>query len=51
MMLKEDVITYLKDIHEYIVEDVDDIEKLKQDFKEVSKTTSSYYVGMMGSDY
>ena len=37
MMLKEDVITYLKDIHEYIVEDVDDIEKLKQTLKKFQR--------------
>ena len=36
MMLKEDVITYLKDIHEYI-EDVDDIEKLKETLKKFQR--------------
>ena len=37
MMLKEDVITYLKDIHEYIEEDVDDIEKLKETLKKFQR--------------
>ena len=37
MMLKEDVITYLNDIHEYIIEDVDDIEKIKETLKKFQR--------------
>ena len=37
MMLKEDVITYLKDINQYDEKDVDDIEKVKETLKKFQR--------------